>query len=448
MPIPQEEVNSRGSALRASKFRFCDFEVDLLNRSLSRSGRVIRLQRKPFQILELLLQVRGQFVSRAMLTHYLWPDLNVNFDHNLNTAVNALRKALGDSPQNSCFIETRSGLGYRLIARVEEVVPVKSRVLNAKAYQNCVQARYFLNKLTQEDLHKSVAHFNAALAEDPDCWLANAGLAETYCLFAQLNMAAPSEAGPQATAFAMKAVEACPDRAEAHLALACVKRFFDWDWPGAEREFHSALDLDPDCAAVHQAYGSYLSSGGNNQRALQLVRRAQELDPASPVVNTDAAWVHYLSRDFAAAQEFCWKALVLEPRFAAAQHVLAMAYEQMGVYDEAIIEFENAMECGGEQPAVLAGLGHAYGKAGRHVEAAEAIEKLHQVSKRRHVSPYWHAILHAGAGQNQKAVEWLARARQNGDVWLVWVGAEPRFDGLREQPEFQAIVRQMYPAWP
>ena len=436
MPTDQEEVISSRLTSVSRTLRFGAFEVDLESRELTECGRRVNLQRKPFLILELLLRNRGHFITRGELTRYLWPDSHVSFDHNLNTAVNALRKVLHDSSRHPSYIETRSGLGYRFIAPVEQVPVTVSR----RGRQRCAQARYFLNRLAPEDLHKSMAYYQAALTEEPECGLAHAGLAETYCWFALMNMAPWSAMLAQAGASAMQAVEAHPALAEAHVALASVKRYRDWDWEGAEKEFRRALELDAGCAAAHQAYGSHLAALGDTHGALEQIGQAQDLEPTSPVVNVDAAWIRYLARDFAGAQEQCWRALVLEPRFAAAQHVLGLACEQMRMYDEALIEFQNALECGGEQPAVIAALGHACAHAGRPAEAAAALERLRRVSAERPVSPYWHAILHAGLGQSGQAIEWLEKACRERDVWLVWLAVEPRLDHLRAEEGFARLL--------
>jgi len=164
MPADQEEVKT--SPARGRRLRFGAFEADLESQELWKSGRRVKLQRKPFQVLALLLRFPGCFVSRAELTRELWPDLHVNFERSLNTAVNALRIALGDSWRHPAYVETRPGQGYRLIAPVEEIVPDPAAADNQDAYQNCVKANYFLNKRTQEDLHKAIAYFQAALADD------------------------------------------------------------------------------------------------------------------------------------------------------------------------------------------------------------------------------------------------------------------------------------------
>lgn len=105
----------------ARAFRFGIFELDLRARELRRRGLRVKLQDKPFQILELLLERSGEVVLRKELREKLWPDTFVGFDRSLNTAVNSLRRALGDSPGNPRFVETRPRTGYRFIGPVDAV---------------------------------------------------------------------------------------------------------------------------------------------------------------------------------------------------------------------------------------------------------------------------------------------------------------------------------------
>jgi TolB-like protein len=105
-------------AFRPGGARFGTFEVDLESRELRKHGMRIRLEEKPFQILELLLERPGQVITRRVLREKLWPDTHVGYEHSLNTAVNKLRELLGDSAQSPRFIETLPRLGYRFIAPV------------------------------------------------------------------------------------------------------------------------------------------------------------------------------------------------------------------------------------------------------------------------------------------------------------------------------------------
>ncbi len=100
--------------------RFAVFEVDLAAGELRKNGTRIRLQEQPFQILVYLLDRAGEVVTREELRQKLWPaDTFVDFDHSLNTAVNKLREALGDSASSPRYVETLARRGYRFLAPVE-----------------------------------------------------------------------------------------------------------------------------------------------------------------------------------------------------------------------------------------------------------------------------------------------------------------------------------------
>jgi DNA-binding winged helix-turn-helix (wHTH) protein len=441
------------------KLRFGPFEVDLENRELRKHDIRVKLQRKPFQILEFLLQRPGQLVMRNDLAQLLWPGMHVSFDRSLNTAVNALRRALGDTSRNARYIETRTGLGYRFMASVEEVCGAGSARAEAGIQlvrslaagggvgidvpQDCLKGRYFCHKLTEEDLHKGVAHFNAVLAQDPDCAFAYAGLADAYCLSALLNMAPPGEIYPRAKEMALSALRARQDLGDAHASLASVKRLFEWDWAGAEAEYLTALVLSSNAATIHQQYGAHLAATGKAEEALRELRWSEEIDPLSPMVNVGVAWGLYVARDFQGASEQCWKVLAMEPKFGAAQYTLGLAYAQMGLTEDAIVELQNARTCVGDQPAVLAALAHVYACAGESSEAAGILGDLENLSQRRYVSPYWLGSVYAGLGDHARALELLGRAYNERDVWLTWLGVEPRFDRLRTEPRFQELLRKV-----
>lgn len=104
--------------------RFGVFELDLAAGELRKSGVRLRLQGQPYQVLALLLERAGDVVTREELQQKLWPsDTFVDFDHSLNTAINKVREALGDSASSPRFVETLARRGYRFIAPVHNPVP-------------------------------------------------------------------------------------------------------------------------------------------------------------------------------------------------------------------------------------------------------------------------------------------------------------------------------------
>lgn len=437
----------------AKKLKFGVFDLDMRNRELRRRGLRVRLQEKPFQILGLLLEQAGKFVTRTQLARHLWPSLHVNFDRSLNTAMNSLRRALGDSAENPRFIETRAGLGYRFIAPVEpideqEAAAPSSTVEkvyggNQDAYHDYLKGRYFQNKLTEEDLSRSVAYFEAALGADPDCALAHCGLADTHGLRAFLGILPASEAYSRSKAHIDAALRIDPRLAEAHVTFANLKKLYDWDWAGAEAAYKNALELKPGCADGHRMYAALLSALERHAEALPRIRRAQQLDPLSLSINAEVAWDLYMARDFEGAAEQAWKTLAMEPRFAPAQHALGLAYQHMDMLDEAIVEFENARACSANHPATAAALAYAYALAGQCLKAREIIQELEGLFEHRRASAYFVALAYAGLTDHVPAVQWLEKAQTERDVWLVWLRAEPRFDGLRSAGGLDNILQGM-----
>jgi DNA-binding winged helix-turn-helix (wHTH) protein/Flp pilus assembly protein TadD len=432
---PQDELSNVVISVRV---QFGVFEVNLRQRELRKCGLRVKLQQKPFQILQRLLETPGDFVTREELARVLWPNLHVLFDRSLNTAVNALRRALGDAGRNPRFIESRQGLGYRFIAQVEHIQSGQAlRRRSTEAQRDYLKGRYFSNKQTGEDLHKSVAHFESALAHDPGYAAAYAGLADTHIQFAFQGMLPAQECFAHAKKFAEAALRIDDRLPDAHTSIAGVKRYRDWDWTGAERAYRRALELNGNDARAHRLYADYLSTMGRSEEALREIATAQELDPLSLVINMEMAWILYLARDFQGAAEQSWKTLAMEPRFAPAQNTLGLAYQQMGMIEEAVVELDNARTCSGEHPAAQAALAHALAIAGRRAEA----EIL--MSRSRNVSRYWLAIVHTALGECDAALESLHEACENREAWLVWLKVEPRYDPLREDARFDHLLRRI-----
>jgi len=137
--------------------RFGTFEIDLESRELRKRGMRIRLEDKPFQILEILLERPGHVVTRQTLRQRLWPETHVGYEQSLNTAVNKLRELLGDSAQNPRYVETLPRVGYRFIAPVEKpgqnLGPARKKMLAVLPFENLSEdpeQEFFADGLTEE----------------------------------------------------------------------------------------------------------------------------------------------------------------------------------------------------------------------------------------------------------------------------------------------------------
>jgi len=319
----------------------------------------------------------------------------------------------------------------------------RPQTLSPGAYQDYVKGRFYRNKTTEESLKRAIRHFEQAIEKDPSYALAFAGLSDAYTLLAFFNLVPAHEVLPRAKQAAFKALEIDEGLAEAHTSLAAIMKVYDWDWRGAECEYRRALELNPKFSEAHRSYADLLSATGRHQEALRENRRAQELDPLSCTISMEGAWNLYMAREYRAAQQQALKTLKMEPNFAPAHFALALAYERMQKPKEAIAAFARTRSIAGDNPATIAGLGHALGAAGQKAESRSLLKELHKMSKSRYVSPCCLALVHAGLGEKDQAFEWLEEAVATHDVWLVWLKAEPRFDSLRSDRRFQELLDRL-----
>ena len=110
------------SALPSRRVHFAEFEADLRAGELYRSGHKVKLQERPFQVLAALLEHPGEVITRDELRHRIWPpDTFVDYGHGLAVAINKLREALRDSPEQPRFVETVGRRGYRFVAEIEQI---------------------------------------------------------------------------------------------------------------------------------------------------------------------------------------------------------------------------------------------------------------------------------------------------------------------------------------
>ncbi len=422
--------------------RFGPFEADLDLHELRKRGLRLKLQQKPFQILELLLERPGELITRKEIAARLWPGIYVNFDRSLNTAVNALRRALGDSPRNPRFFETRPGLGYRFLSPIETNRPAdhsnaSARSPDAAAHRDYLKGKFFCSRMSAGALRQGIAYLTLAVSEDDKYAIAYAALADAHAALACIEAAPPHEALTRATEFALTALSIDNGLAGAHAALAGAKLLRDWDWKGATAELSRAMDLDPACAEAHRGQAMLLAALGKTCEALEEMRRACEVDPLSLAANNALAWIHYIAGDTESALRQAWNTLALEPRFAPAQHTLGLVHMQAGNWDDAIVEFENACFCSDQHPGARAALGHAYATVG-DLDAARGI--LADLTP----SSCWAALVHVALGDCERALDCLESAAKRRDPPLLWLAVERRLDLLRSNPRYAHLLDAVF----
>ena len=317
------------------------------------------------------------------------------------------------------------------------------KVVNPQAYESFLKGRYFWNKRTADGLKVALAYFNQAIEEDPKYAEAYSGLADTYALLGdwQYAVMTPKEAFPKAKAAAINAVELDSTLGEAHNSLAFVLDGFDWDFNSAGNEFRRAIELNPGYATAHHWYAWHLSLLGRYDEAIAEMRKAENLDPLSLIINADLAELLVLAHSYDESIQQSRKTIEMDPNFALAHNQLAQAYLQKHMYAEAVAELQKAVQISGGSPTCIANLARVYVVSGKRSEALELLSELKKRSNPGYSNASEIAIVYASLGDNNQAMNWLEKGyeeRFNPGVLL-----RPGFDPLRSDSRFQSLVHRI-----
>jgi TolB-like protein/DNA-binding winged helix-turn-helix (wHTH) protein/Tfp pilus assembly protein PilF len=631
----------------SARRRFGPFQLDLQTGDLVRNGRCVALQGKPRSILIALVEQGGTTVSRAELQTRLWPDETfVDFEDGLNTAMRKLREVLGDDPQNSRYIQTVRGVGYRFIAPIQEMEPTVEAVrtqpitlpvplLPASALTEAAQPTsptaagaafgrstrnrllialgavallvatvyavravrlrsvaaerisiavlpfanltgdpsrdYLANGITDElisrldhlnsshlrviaptssrlyagsavpaaqigrqlgvqylivgslqqqganvrlavqllrvsdesrpwantydgdlsqqfefetsvadsvcqalsikvpdlargqyqpgkyeahdaylkgifavslrsraGLQQGIEDFSQAVSIDPRYAEAYAMLANTYNLMGQYTWMKTDEARGQGLAAARQALALDPNLPEAHAAMGFSEWFYLWTPAVAEREFRTAIALNPSNRNAHHWYAQMLMTEGRFSEAEQQMNDALDVDPRSPILRTNLGWLHYFEGHSSQASTEIEQVVRENPDFLTAHYKLWYVYSASGDQDDGWKQFQWVMRWdagNGKIDPVL----EAYRKAGYRA-ALNLFPGIEDGSDGRG-SLVESARCMAFAGNSEGALEYLARARAAREGWMIFVARDPAFAALRSDSRFQKLAQ-------
>lgn len=348
------------------------------------------------------------------------------------------------SVQDSISEQVAQALAVKL-NDMEKKQLANRRTESTEAYEAYSRGIYFWNRRSNDALKKSIDYFQQAIDKDPNYALAYAGMADSWAMLA-VNSVDDQMAGEyfeKAKAAATKAIEIDESIGEAHTTMAQVKNDFESDSFAAEREYKRALELSPNYATAHQRYAWFLLAKGQLDRATQEMQQAVELDPLSLINNM--TWASFLSYQGEPDKtiEICLKTLeIAPPEFDTPVFLLAAAYEQKGLYEQAIAQMQKYGENNKEDPLFYGALGHMYAGCGRMAEARSAIRELEKLEKQNGMAMYCIALVYLGMCDKDQAFAWMykgARAKvMNRNLNFRY---DPRFDILRKDPRFETFRR-------
>lgn len=425
-----------------STFTFGDFQLDGRVPELKKRGRTVRVPQQPVQILSLLIAAAGDVVTRETLRDAVWAqDTHVDFDRAINKAINRLREVLGDRSERPRFIETVPRRGYRFVAAVTQVsTPV--RVISPEVRETLLKARHFGGKRTVEALARSVDYFRETIERDPEYADAWGGLAETYVMLGIFGLKPAHDAFPAARSAAERALALDGSSAQALTVLADVRKFFEWDWEGAERAYRRALDIDPRATRTHQEYAQLLAMLARHDEALTEIEAARRCDPISPIIIAFFSYILLEARQYDRAVLAGLKAVEFEATIPVAHFVLGRAYAMVGELQLAIMALTEAVRIAGSVPRFESCLGYAYARAGRRVEAEAILDRFSRGPLAPVISPVERGMIFLGLRDPEAALRCLEDAYAAHLPGAV-VAGDPFFSELAYDPRYRELMARL-----
>jgi len=302
-------------------------------------------------------------------------------------------------------------------------------------FESYLRAMFQFRKETRRGYRNGIEILETALEEDPTSALAYAGLAQGYSELGHSPFPVRG-AYPKAKAAADKAIELDDTLAEAHLAVAMYRLYYEYDWSGAEQSFDRALELNPSLtdAWYHRAW--QLELFGKDEEAIAAGEKTIELSPLSPFY---ISWLAEQYRDagyFEKAIDMAESVLRLHPEYPVAWLVLGNAYGDLDEFESAIAAHENL----GDSAFWSWARGYSYAQAGQEDKAREIIAGI--AEEPDNALPL--ALLYASVGDAEQAMHWMELVSEIRMPWYPWlVGWFPQFRNLHDNPLVIAKAQEL-----
>jgi eukaryotic-like serine/threonine-protein kinase len=306
---------------------------------------------------------------------------------------------------------------------------------DVEAYDLYLKGRYAWSRRGR-DLLGAVGYYQRAIARDSMFARAYAGLSMAYTPMMVYGVARGDSVLPLAAASATRALAIDSTLAEAHLALASVRRM-QWRWDDAERHFQAAISYAPGEATAHQWYGGLLYSLGRVDEAVGELERARDIDPVSPALGTDVTYGLYVARKFKDALTEAQRTVALDSTLAISHWLTGLVFLALDQPDSALRALETARRWGNvpdARPPLIA----AYRALGRAHDADTLYASLARGYRAGQLDGRDMAVAAAAAGDLGTALAAVKRTigRRDPIVTEYSLSCDPLLDPLKADPEF------------
>lgn len=433
-------------------YDFGPFRVDAQRHELSRNGTIVPLKRKAVQALVVLIQRRGELITKKELIAAVWGEHGTT-TNNLAQHIFMLRTALGDTGGQDPYVLTVPRVGYRFVAAVShEEAQSAGRVL---ALHYCRNAEHLWQMRTRASISSAVSLYRQAVQEDPACADAYAGLATCHYILAEYMFEPQRDSLALAEQEAFRALEIDPHHALAHVILGVCAAQLRYAWREAEQMLLSAIRQSPDLLWAHVHLIEQYLCEGKISNAWQALAHAQSLTSADdpfPRLPLLRGSLHYFSGSYASAIAEL-NALVSDyPAYAMGRFVLAKAFLSNGDYQQAQFHVDEILRAGYDplspgQPHVrerAMTLGILIRRATGDAEGArETALEFAKYTTSRSTSNICMAMAALGAGDLDGAMRFIELAVKNRDALAANIAFDPLLTPLHTQPRWHRMLADL-----
>jgi tetratricopeptide (TPR) repeat protein len=326
------------------------------------------------------------------------------------------------------------GADEAVLARRDTADPAASR-----AY---LKGRYFWSRFTAEWMERAFACFQEAVERDPLYALPHAGLADAYLVLGFSGLLPPGEAWPLAEDAARTALRLDESLADAHISLAYVRLFRDWDWEGARASLTRARELSAG-AAARQWHGVFLAMEGRLDEAERAIDAAATLEPLAVVTGALRGFSMNLSGDHARELEQFRATVELDPNHFLGHWGLGLACEHVGRIEDSVAALRRAAGLAGGSPFLTAVVARAEALAGRGDEARRILAGIDGDAAAGSPSHYQRAAAELALGDRDEALRRLDQAAAAREPWILLLRIDPMLRDLRGDPRFEKLAHRV-----
>ena len=322
-------------------------------------------------------------------------------------------------------------------ARLDYLEPVKP-----EAYKCYLNGRYLWNKRTPKTLQEATVLFTKAIALDSRFALAHSALADCYAVMASQSWISPQQACNNAKRAATSAVQLDRTYAEPHAALGFVLSVFEHNWEKAEQEFQESLRLNGNYATGHHWYSFHLAARDNLPEAIEQIKKAQEIDPLSRMINTNVGTMLYWDRQYDAAIEEYNNVLSLEDDFWYAYWMRGLAYDEKKQYRKSAADQRKAIQhFPGNSPLLIASLARTLALSGDQKSARRQLKGIDQPAKYFSLPHFHIGMAYAALGEKDSAFRCLLKSCSSHEMWASFIQIDPKMDTLRNDRRYMDLRR-------